>query len=40
MNLHWKSLLGIDNALRVVTKCYFMAAAVCISLSQTEKKTE
>lgn len=35
MNLQWKSLLAIDNALRVVAKCYFMASAVCISRSQT-----
>lgn len=40
MNLQWKSLLGNDYALRVVTKCYFMTPAVCVSLSQTGKKTE
>lgn len=34
MNLQWKSVVSIDNALRVATKCHFMASAVCISLSQ------
>lgn len=38
-NLQWKSLPGIDNAPRVATKCYFMAPAVCISLSQTEENS-
>ncbi len=39
VNSQWKSLLAIDNALRAVTKCYFMASAVCISLSQTADMT-